>query len=221
VLDGSRSSDIDNDPLEFRWSDGALSIATGMVAVVTLPVGSHNIVLNVSDGVASSSDAIGIDVLAAASSAQPIIDLLLSSGLSGKTLQPLLASLDAANKSFSRGNTKTAVNQLQAFQHKVSAQLSRSNPLLAAQLIDLAQSIIDAAADPAPKPKLAIKAHSRAHGVVISFSGGAGQLYVIESSSDMVHWERVGAASHLGDGEFEFEDARPNSQARFYRVQAP
>jgi hypothetical protein len=222
VLDGSRSTDIDNDPLRFRWTEGAVSIATGMVAQVTLPIGSHNIVLNVSDGLASSTDGVTINVVAAANSAQPIIDLLRSAQLPSGQVRPLLASLQAANAAFARGQVKTAVNELRAFQNKVRAQLGRSNPSLALELIKLAQTIIDAALDPAPQPRLSIKSHGHSSGVTISFSGGAGQAYVIEASYDMAHWEKVGTASHLGGGEFEFKDDRSitNKHVRFYRVQA-
>ena len=57
--------------------------------------------------------------------------------------QPLLASLDAAERSFERGNWLAGINQLQAFQHKVQAQLARVHLTLAQQWISQAQDIID------------------------------------------------------------------------------
>ncbi|MEA2706773.1 MAG: TolB protein, partial [Gemmatimonadaceae bacterium] len=49
-LDGSHSSDPDGDALEFTWFEGTTQIATGATATVDLPLGVHNIQLQVSDG---------------------------------------------------------------------------------------------------------------------------------------------------------------------------
>jgi hypothetical protein len=54
-LDGSASSDPDNDALSYSWSDGATTIAQGAVVDVLLPVGQHSIVLTVSDGKGGTS----------------------------------------------------------------------------------------------------------------------------------------------------------------------
>jgi hypothetical protein len=50
TLDGSRSQDPDHDPLTFAWSLGGTVMATGSPAVVTLPIGTHELNLTVSDG---------------------------------------------------------------------------------------------------------------------------------------------------------------------------
>src|SRR5205085_7731735 len=51
VLDGSQSSDADNDLLEFFWyADGQTNLlATGAVATVLLPIGPHTVTLVVGD----------------------------------------------------------------------------------------------------------------------------------------------------------------------------
>src|SRR5439155_14197672 len=63
VLDGSRSHDVDNDPLQFFWSEGLSSLATGMVSTVTLGLGMHSIQLEVSDGLLSATDSVAIEIL--------------------------------------------------------------------------------------------------------------------------------------------------------------
>jgi hypothetical protein len=56
--------------------------------------------------------------------------------------QPLRATLEAALASIDRGNSTSAINQLQAFQHKVQAQVAPSDPVLAQTLIQAAGRII-------------------------------------------------------------------------------
>jgi len=50
MLDGTGSSDQDNDPLSFAWKDNGNQIATTATANVTLGLGNHSITLTVSDG---------------------------------------------------------------------------------------------------------------------------------------------------------------------------
>lgn len=75
-----------------------------------------------------------------------LIDRLTSSLLLGEHRQAFLATLSAAKTSFDSENLRTGINQLSAFQNKVRAQLARSNQLLADELIQAAQHIIDQAA---------------------------------------------------------------------------
>jgi hypothetical protein len=68
--------------------------------------------------------------------------LVSESSLSAR--QPLLASLGAAASSLRRGNTVAAINQLQAFQNKVRAQVEPLDHALATQLTSLVQKIASA-----------------------------------------------------------------------------
>jgi hypothetical protein len=54
-LDGSPSSDPDNDPMTYTWKDGATVIAEGAIVEAILAVGTHSITLTVSDGKGESS----------------------------------------------------------------------------------------------------------------------------------------------------------------------
>ncbi len=54
VLDGTDSSDPEGDPLTYRWSVDAALVATGPTPTIALPLGTHTIILVVSDGVFDS-----------------------------------------------------------------------------------------------------------------------------------------------------------------------
>jgi hypothetical protein len=74
----------------------------------------------------------------------------LAASVAGSSLapdrrQPLLATLNPAKASFDSGHLDTGSNQLRAFQNKVRAQVGRSDQLLADDLTQAAQKIIDRA----------------------------------------------------------------------------
>jgi hypothetical protein len=58
--------------------------------------------------------------------------------------QPLLAILSAALAALDRGNTTAALNHLSAFQNKVRAQSTPTDPQIAARFLQTAQEVIDA-----------------------------------------------------------------------------
>ena len=64
TLDGTGSSDPDGDPLTYTWTDaGGTLVGTGATPTITLnSLGTHTITLTVSDGSATSSDAVDITV---------------------------------------------------------------------------------------------------------------------------------------------------------------
>jgi len=144
VLDGSRSFDPDDDPLSYRWVLGGTPIQTGIIAVVTLPVGMHDLDLLVDDGMAQDIGSLRIHVLTAAQSVERLTSLVENSGLQKQ--QQLQASLQAALASIQRGNHIPAVNQLHAFLHKLQAQVAPYDPALAAELSRLTTEIISALA---------------------------------------------------------------------------
>jgi len=76
----------------------------------------------------------------------PSVDELVSdvqdSDLPANRKRPLLASLEAAEASLTRGDIEALNNQLRAFQHKVQAQVERLDATLANNLIARAQQII-------------------------------------------------------------------------------
>jgi hypothetical protein len=146
TLDGSRSSDPNGDVLDYLWfstidSQPSTILASGVQAVVLLPVGMNPIELVVNDGMATATNAITVEVITTAEAVQRLI-VQVQSGW--RRSQPLLATLYAALHSIERGNPVSARNQLQAFQNKVRAQVAPRDPALAACLTQTAQEIMDA-----------------------------------------------------------------------------
>jgi hypothetical protein len=78
------------------------------------------------------------------SPAQALERLLVLVNATTARPQPLRASLEAAQASVARNNLTAAINQLQAFQNKVRAQVAPYDPALAAVLLRGAQDIIGA-----------------------------------------------------------------------------
>lgn len=225
VLDGSHSSDPDGDPLTYAWFNfGDTNVfATTVVAITPLPIGTNQITLTVNDGMAAGSQTIAIEVITTSQALDRLIALVQSG--SGNT-RPLIASLRAALAAIDRSQPAVAVNQLEAFIHKVQSQLAPSDPVLAAQLIADAQAIIDAlnsgtsiAVASVEITSLTPDQHGKSH---LKIKGIKGRVHVIESSTNMVDWVPVGVANQADDGSFEFDDsAVQNSGARFYRVVSP
>ena len=140
----------------------------------------------------------------------------------------LVATLYAALHSIEQGNPVAAVNQLQAFQNKVRAQVGRRDPALAESFIQMAQEIIEALSggqtNPGGRPHggfTATRHQSNGH-FQLQFSAERGAVYLLEASTNLVDLEKIGIAVDHGDGTFSFEDpdaARfPN---RFYRIVSP
>jgi hypothetical protein len=140
ILDGSQSSD--NDPLEFSWyAVGETNLlATGAVASNQFTIGTHTVRLAVSDGQDTSTAHVRFEVITPGMAVGQLVLLVRQADL--KHNQPLLASLDAARKSFDRGKTTAALNQLAAFQNKVRGWIQTQQPQLAGQLLTVSKEII-------------------------------------------------------------------------------
>ena len=144
-FDASQSSDADNDPLQFFWSEEGLNgpFAVGVMATNRLGVGTHDIILVVSDGYDAVTDHIALEVVTAGQAVSRLADILIQAQLSEQQAHSLLVSLNAASAFFDRGNPAAALTQLQTFQRKVRAQVCPAEPSLAETLIQGAQKIID------------------------------------------------------------------------------
>jgi Ig-like domain-containing protein/FIMAH domain-containing protein len=223
VLDGSRSYDPDGDSLEYFWHIAGTTnvLATGVVAVVVLPLGTNSITLEVSDGLASDQQTITVEVLTPAQAAGQLLDLVTTDV---SKAQSLAATLSAAIASINRGNPTAAINQLQAFQNQISAQVAPLDPALAQTLINAAQNVIDSlGGNSGPgKGKISeITRHANGH-VRIGFQAAVGPVYIIEASTDLVNWVKIGVATNAGNVTFEFEDSDAAKMPwRFYRVIVP
>jgi hypothetical protein len=145
ILDGSGSSDVENDPLTFEWAEGTNWLGATTLITNQFPVGTHEITLRVNDGALDGVAHEVIEVVTPAQSLGLIILFIEESGLGRANERPLIASLKAAAASFDDCRLIPAVSQLEAFQNKVRAQVAPSNPELATRLIEAAQQVIDAA----------------------------------------------------------------------------
>jgi hypothetical protein len=226
ILDGSRSTDVENDPLEYFWSEGTNTFATGVLATNRFALGVHVITLIVSDGQATGTNLVVLEVLSPAQAAGTLTTLVETSNLSGKNANPLLASLRAAAAAFDRGNANAGINQLQAFQNKVQAQIAPLDPTLAATLIEGALEIIDVLSAPASSSATGnrLKNPTRLAGgkFQMHFNGPHGRTYFIEASTNLATWEIIGVARDAGQNLFDFEDVHAAQfPGRFYRVATP
>ncbi|MBI3851780.1 MAG: cadherin-like domain-containing protein [Verrucomicrobia bacterium] len=223
-FDGSLSTDVENDPLQFFWfEDGATtSFATSVVASNILSVGSHTIMLVVSDGMDAGTNRIVVNVIAASEAVQKLIDLVNGSRLPHQDTHPLIVTLNAASNSFDRGNGTAGINQLEAFQNKVRAQISPDDPALADLLIQAAQNIIDAFGESSEQPGIVRLGRQSLGGFHLQIAGNRGRVHLLQASTNLVDWETVGVARDTGNGKYEFEDPEASRfVSRFYRVVSP
>jgi hypothetical protein len=147
-LDGSRSSDPDGDALTYAWfADGNLRapLGTGVAVTPRLNVGTHAILLRVSDGLASADDGIRVRVITAAEATQTLMEHVRAADIPKNKEKDLLETLRNAIKHFEKGRMEAGVKQLRHFQKTVQAKEGKKlDPATAAALIAEAQKIIDA-----------------------------------------------------------------------------
>jgi hypothetical protein len=225
ALDGSRSTDPDGNALHFFWfkAGGAVPLATGMVAVVNLPPGGNPLTLVVDDGMATNSRSFTVEVLTPAQGLERLIALVNSQA---PKPHPLVASLSAALASINRGAITPGIAQLEAFQNKTRAQVTSSNPGLAQTLIRTAQqlaAILGAGCPTATASTPIAKVRHQANGKLrMEFNAPQGFVYILEASTNLVDWEKIGVAADRGFGEFDFEDVNASQMpTRFYRIVVP
>jgi hypothetical protein len=145
-LDGSLSSDQDNDALSFLWAkdEEGTPFASGAMTTNRLEVGLHAVSLIVNDGQATDAATLLVEVISLEDSLDELYGVLIESELGRKEKRPLLATLDRVWDSFDEGRMAVGARQLQAFQQKVRAQASHKHPDLALRLINVSEQIIDA-----------------------------------------------------------------------------
>jgi hypothetical protein len=149
TLDGSMSSDPDGDALTYVWladidGNGVKEpIASGAIATFCFELGEHDIMLMVDDGRCTATVSLTVEVLSAGEAIEVLIDKVDNADLGRRNKRPLIATLKAAIASFDRGSCVSGVNQLEAFQNKVRAQIGHENSALADEIIALAQKILD------------------------------------------------------------------------------
>jgi hypothetical protein len=146
LCDGSRSHDPDDTNFYYFWYEGVSLFSTNAIVQKHFALGFHTLTLKLDDffPLGTNSSSVIFEVISPIQAANSIIELLNHSGLADNRIQPLVVSLKAVQTSFDRGNIGRGINQLEAFQNKVRAQIAPIDPELAQQLIQAAQGIIDA-----------------------------------------------------------------------------
>ena len=148
VLDGSLSSDPDNDPLEYVWFGADGVFAVGVQVTNVLELGNYTFLLNVDDGELSDTDSVSFEVITAGEAVDFIMERLQESSFGGFVRRPLLATLRSAQAEFDDGEFAMGVRRLHAFQMKVQVRIAPVDPALAGELIHAAQVVIDAVHSP-------------------------------------------------------------------------
>ena len=143
LLNASQSSDADGDSLSFEWKVDGAAVSADMEAIADLRIGKHVVGLTANDGKSTDSDEIVVQVVSAVNVLNQLISAVANSSIPERRKTPLLASLNAAEAALNRGNQAAALNQLGAFQLKLSAQIAGAYPDLANLWGDLATMVAD------------------------------------------------------------------------------
>jgi hypothetical protein len=225
ILDGSRSSDPDSDPLQYIWYEDGILLGSDVVAIVVLPVGTHSVQLVVNDGLLSATNAITIEVI---TTAEAMERLIADVSLNAPRPPPLQAILGSALDSIHRSNPVAAVNELLAFESEVRAQVSSLDSALADTYIDSAEDIIHALSagtnNPGRRPhgRIIPLTEQSSGRVQMQFTGDPARRYIVEASTNLVDWHIIGVVTSQTDGSFTFEDPQAKSFGqRFYRILLP
>jgi hypothetical protein len=144
ILDGSRSWDQDDDPLEFQWFelDPANAVASGIRATTVMALGKHTVTLVVNDGQDTRTNCVTFEVIRLSRAVTLTWLVLDGANIAPRQKRPLAASLAAAAAAFERGKFAAGACILRGFTNKVQAQVRPVNPILAEELIRLARQIV-------------------------------------------------------------------------------
>jgi hypothetical protein len=96
----------------------------------------------VSDGVASASDSITLQVFTPCDVVKTLVAAVQAAPLDRKQRNGLLGHLNAACSTFSSGNTSAGVHQLELFEARVESKIAPTDPTLAAALKGEAERIV-------------------------------------------------------------------------------
>ena len=145
LLDGSGSHDPDDAHFSFAWSENGIQLSSNEVTSVNLSLGDHKITFSLDDGfpLGTNSTSIEFEVISPAVAVARLSSLLQDSHGPDQVKQPLQASLSAAAASFDRDHENAGINQLGAFQSKLSARPRQLDSDLRENLMQGAQLIID------------------------------------------------------------------------------
>ena len=145
TLDGRGSADFEGD-LSYAWFAGSSQspFSTAPVVTTMADVGVSSVTLRVSDAQSSANATVTFEVITPSEAAAQLSLLLEAADLSRKNKGPLQESIRAAINSLDHHKIKTGINQLEAFENKVKAQLGSDHPGLAASLSAATEALVEA-----------------------------------------------------------------------------
>jgi Concanavalin A-like lectin/glucanases superfamily/HYR domain/Immunoglobulin domain/Immunoglobulin I-set domain len=227
-LDGSKSYDPDDATFNYYWFEGTNCFSTSAVATNRLSLGCHDILLWLDDTfpLGTNSAVVTVDILSPVQAVGMVSNLVNNSTLQPNRQHPLQASLNAAADALGRCDLNAGLNQLQAFENKVSAQVAPSDPALADALTRAADQMINtlSPSNVARGPDLSLQSLDRQPDgkVRMKFIGKTIRVPLVQASINLKDWTTIGIATDNGDGSFAFEDAQAARLSdRFYRVISP
>jgi PKD repeat protein len=144
ILDGSLSSDPDGDALTHLWfvTPSPVPFAAGPVATNCLEVGTHTIVLTVTDTKGATDTATKtLEVLTAPLAIELLMEKVTESSLTRAIKRELLDTLRTALNHSKNENIRRTQTALDSFEKKVRAKVSATNPVAAAAWIRWSQAI--------------------------------------------------------------------------------
>ena len=198
ILNGTRSSDPDGDFLRYPWFSAPNSrpptlLASGAVAVVVLPVGAHPLLLVVSDGLLSATNAVTVEVITAAQAVEKLITQVTFFELGGI---PNRSSPRSRRRWLPSNGAALSPPSISCMPSRIKSVPNSNPPLqpVAASFIQAAQDVIDALTDFATSPS------DRPHGKFapilrqpngharLQFSAEPGPTYLLQASTNLVEW---------------------------------
>ena len=97
--------------------------------------------------------------------------------------------------------------------------MAHLEPATADQFDFQAQRIITAINNDSANEHALVKMYSKDGMPCLEFTGDTDRKFIVEASTDLVHWENIGQAEPTGNGNFEFLDKRSdNFSGRYYRI---
>jgi alpha-tubulin suppressor-like RCC1 family protein len=226
-FDASLSTDVDGDPLAFDWfADGTNELfGTSVVATNHLDIGTYSMALSVNDGHVTVFQPFEVQVISAAEAVGELINVIqnLSALPARNTWKQSISPLEAAQSEFDNELWNAGLVHLSMFQSRVSRQIGATDPNLANNLNQTAQQIIDAVQGNAKNPaKIGSIANRGGNQKTLAFTGTPGQIYLVQASGDLQHWETIGIANETDAGAFKFDDiGSADAPARYYRLVIP
>jgi choice-of-anchor C domain-containing protein len=144
TLDGSLSSDADEDPLEFGWWLSSQLIGAKAVITNRFELGTHEVRLTVGDLDVTSTETELFDVITPAEAAEELLARIDEMGLSHRQKRPLIVTLRATATALERHESEVALIHLQALKAKIRSQLQRTAPDTCESLCAMTDRLIQA-----------------------------------------------------------------------------